>query len=352
MESNTSDKTDHKLNEDYPLANRVGVNLLLPESLAKYGEKLPIGWYKNFGIFGVPLCFSGEIVDYVPILLYKSKEDVTGKEDIARKMWDAGQFPTVPGLTFEDLLDIASPARLKERIARDVARFPAGALFLVGIEPGYAGVGDDRTPQEIVNDAKILKEMLDELDKGYRLGLGGMSTAKNRYAKEGYGGVYGIDFFKNILDCCGDFEFDTFVIHPYPDPFFPDAPSFEDSKAQIIEFRQVMAEHGLRERDLLVGEIGVPFPGLKEENKLEFTRRIIEFMLTYTDENIGNPSDGNLLVQRFCWFSLLPPEVQIPGATDNPGLDFNASALLDAQGQLTSLGKVFRETVDQIMHAK
>jgi len=348
MRSDRAAKTVHKTGTECPIVSRVGVSVQLYGTLATRGKELPIGWYKDFGCFGQPLESAGRDVEYVPILLYKSQEDVAGREDVVRQMWDAGEFLSLPGLTVDDVLDAGTLSRLKKRIKRDADRFPKGTLFLVGNEPGYSGMGNGRTPEEIVHDAKLLKTLLYDLDRGYRLGLGGISTARCKYTKQAYRGVYGIDFFKRILQACGESQFDAFVIHPYPDPLSPSCPSFEDSRDQIIEFRQVLAEHGLRDKELLVGEIGVPFPGLKEEDKSTFAKDLVEFMLTQTDGRIGNPSDHNLLVQRFCWFSLTPPDVSIPGLTDNPRLDFKASALVDVHGELTALGKVFFKTVDRV----
>jgi hypothetical protein len=196
---------------------------------------------------------------------------------------------------------------------------------------------------EIVQDARQIRAMLDSLGRGYRLALGGISTPENQVAKQGYSGIYGMEFFQNVLNACDGFTFDTFVVHPYP----ADAarPSFQDSRDQIIAFRKTMARRGLRTTDLLVGEIGVPFRGVEQQQAVAFTSQIAEFMLTATDKDTGNPGDGNRLVQKFCWFHLSPPSFTIPGFTDNPGLDLSASALLSPEGDLTPVGKAFRKVV-------
>jgi hypothetical protein len=317
------------------------VNCLPGDSVRNAADGLPLGWYKDSTFLGRRFEASGAAVDYVPILTYQGKHDNLGAAVLSRVLWVAGMLPKTPGMTLTDVLDAQSLVRLRRRLAREEGRFPPGTLFQLGIEPGYSTNRDDRTPAEIVQDARRIKAMLDSLGRGYRLALGGIATLENPAAKQAYGGIYGAKFFQNVLDACDGFTFDAYVVHPYPADLTHLAS--QDSRRQIVEFRTIMAQADLRKTDLMVGEIGIPFPGVNPQDAAVFASQMVEFLLTATDDGIGNPGDGNRLVQRFGWFNLLPPTFKIPGITDNPGLDLSASALLSPSGDLTPVGKAFRE---------
>lgn len=326
---------------DRRMQQRIGVNCLPGDNVRGAADRLPLGWYKDYSFLGKHFEMSGTVVDYVPILTYQGKLDNPATADRTRKFWDAGKLPKRPGATLDDVLDGQSLARLRGRLSRERERFPFGTLFQLGIEPGYSANGDGRSPAEIVQDARQIKAMLNSLGRGYRLALGGIVTSDNQWTKQAYGGRDGIKFLQKVLDACDGFEFDALVVHPYYAT--PAHPSFEDSRDHVIAFRRIMAKRGLRKTDLLVGEIGVPFAGATRQQAVAFTSRMVEFLLTATDVEIGNPEDGNRLVQKFCWVVLSAPTFKIAGWTDNPALDFSATALLSPEGELTAVGKAFRD---------
>ena len=70
--------------------------------------------------------------------------------------------PQATGTKMKD----AAIEQVLDAIAAQPDRFPPGALFLLGIEPGYAPNGDPRTPEEIASDARALREMLDVQGRG------------------------------------------------------------------------------------------------------------------------------------------------------------------------------------------
>jgi hypothetical protein len=317
------------------------VNCLPGDNVRNAADRLPLGWYRDATFLGRGFETSDAAVGYVPILTYQGKHDHLGAAILSRALWVARMLPKTPGMTLTDVLDAQSLARLRQRLAREEDRFPPGTLFQLGIEPGYSTNRDDRSPADIVKDARRVKAMLDGLGRGYRLALGGISTQGSPCAKRAYGGMYGLEFFRHVLDAAEGFEFDTFVVHPYPADLTYLAS--QDSRRQIVDFRAIMAQAGLRNTDLIVGEIGMPFPGVSPQDAAAFASQMIAFLLTARDDGIGNPGDGNRLVQRFCWFNLLPPTFKVPGITDNPGLDLSASALLSPSGDLTPVGKAFRE---------
>jgi hypothetical protein len=78
-------------------------------------------------------------------------------------------------------------------------------------------------------------------------------------------------------------------------------------KQQIIDFRRWLANHGYRDKELVVAEYGIlmyPDYGFGYERVRDFMRGTFDFFLTATDSAIGLPADGNRLVQRWCWYSL------------------------------------------------
>ena len=82
---------------------------------------------------------------------------------------------------------------------------------------------------------------------------------------------------------------------------------------QIVRFRQWMADHGQREKPLVVNEYGIlVYPDIWDEDNNQFTdERVVTFMqatfdyfLTATDPDLGYPADENRLVQAWAWYSL------------------------------------------------
>lgn len=78
-------------------------------------------------------------------------------------------------------------------------------------------------------------------------------------------------------------------------------------KGQVVAFRRWMAERDLREAPLIVSEFSVLMPpeyGFPFERVQAFMLAAFDFLMTATDEDLGCPSDGNRLVQRWAWYSL------------------------------------------------
>ena len=146
-----------------------------------------------------------------------------------------------------------------------------------------------------------------------------------------------------MLDFAEPGLFDAFVIHPYPSDLRH--PSFDDLRTQVLEARALLARRGARERDLVVGETGVPYAGVDRDEIRDYAERAVSFYLTAQDGAIGSPGDAGRLVQRFYWAFLAAPATPIRGFTDNPAFDFAATSLMLPDGRLSQLGEVFAETV-------
>lgn len=115
-----------------------------------------------------------------------------------------------------------------------------------------------------------------------------------------------------------------------------DHDDLEVFKAQIIGFRQWMADRGQRNKPLIISEYGILMPedyGFPLERVKDFMYGTYNFMLNATDEQIGYPADDNRLVQRWAWYSLSDDRY----ATGN---------LINLEtGELTDLGHVHREYI-------
>ncbi|MCP3995923.1 MAG: hypothetical protein GY722_12795 [bacterium] len=309
------------------------------------GSRVPVGWYKNYTADGGAL--PGDPFDfrYTPVLLYQGKRDNFRFRGLLRLFWNLGYIPHNPKTTLCSALAALSLEGLEVQIRHRADRHPPGTMFVAGSEPGYHWSDDDRTPREIVDDSRKLRHLLDGMDRGYRLALGGISTPRTELTRSAYG-MEGVDFLARILDLAGDLEFDAFVIHPYPADFA--GASFADTKQQIIDFRRVLAARGMQDKDLIIGEVGIPFRDAQADDVAGFLEEIVRFSLSYRDPEIGHPGDDYRLAQRTFWYLMAPPSVDIPGITDNPSMDHELTSLATSSGQPTPLGRRLEAIVAEL----
>lgn len=78
-------------------------------------------------------------------------------------------------------------------------------------------------------------------------------------------------------------------------------------RQQIADFRQWMADRGLRDKPLIVSEYGVLMPesyGFPTDVVAGFLVDSFDYFLTASDPATGYPADQNRLVQAFCWYSV------------------------------------------------
>jgi streptogramin lyase len=106
---------------------------------------------------------------------------------------------------------------------------------------------------------------------------------------------------------------------------------------QIWAFRQWMADNGYGGYPLVVTEYGVLMPddyGFDVNRVNAFMTATFDFFETATDPLLGDPNDGNRLVQRWAWFSLdTPPWNPVTGEGFNGNLFDPATAAITAFGQ-------------------
>ena len=82
---------------------------------------------------------------------------------------------------------------------------------------------------------------------------------------------------------------------------------------RIVDFRTWMRDHGQHDKPLLIAEYGILFPEDYFDEKgapfsparaAAFMRATFDFFLNTRDASIGDPLDGDRLVQRWAWYSL------------------------------------------------
>ena len=110
-------------------------------------------------------------------------------------------------------------------------------------------------------------------------------------------------------------------------------------EAQLISFRQWMAEHGYQDTPLALTEFGILMPasyGFPSDVVASYLEQTFTWLFQVQDESIGYPDDGYHLVQKWAWFSISDPT-------------YSSSDLGDlASGELTLVGERFRDTVVSI----
>jgi hypothetical protein len=108
-------------------------------------------------------------------------------------------------------------------------------------------------------------------------------------------------------------------------------------KQQLIDLRRWMAQHGYRDKELLVTEYGVLMPadyGFDYAQVRDFMLGTFEYMRTAADPELGRPADNNRLVQRWCWYSLADTY-------------YPTSNLIDPKTRrLTPLGRDFKQYLE------
>ncbi len=117
--------------------------------------------------------------------------------------------------------------------------------------------------------------------------------------------------------------------------------SLEIFEQHVVAFRQWMADHGYRDKPLIVSEYGIllsplhsldfSYPGVRT-----FMLGTFDYFLNTKDATIGYPADENRLVQSWSWFSLNSPPYDI-----NTGLGFNGNLFDPTTKQLEPLGQDF-----------
>ncbi len=230
----------------------------------------------------------------------------------------------LPGATFVPIVWIGANELqyAPEELAR-LARANPGALWLIGNEPDVRWQ-DNVTPQDYARFYHRAYLTLKAADPTALVAIGGVgqvSPLRLRYIEailDAHQQQFGVAMPVDV------WNIHIFILREERDSWgLGIPPGFDDAAGllyeiqdnadiyllvqQVITFRQWMADHGYRERPLIISEYGVVMPeayGFDVERVAGFMENSFDFFLTATDDRLGYPVDGNRLVQAWCWFSL------------------------------------------------
>ncbi|MBP9758261.1 hypothetical protein KBD45_01090 [Candidatus Dojkabacteria bacterium] len=118
-------------------------------------------------------------------------------------------------------------------------------------------------------------------------------------------------------------------------------------KNNLVDMRRVMNDLGLRDRDLIIKEFSPSHAQSFDQTK-SYMDAVINYYATATDNNIGNPTDGNRLVQKWAWF--LSNE-KTETLTANPTWKYYILFDQDNNNAITPAGAKYKELIDKYVPA-
>jgi hypothetical protein len=206
---------------------------------------------------------------------------------------------------------------------RAAASANPGSIWLVGNEPDVVWQ-DATTPERYARVYHELYYLLKLADPTCRVAIGGvsqptplrltyldrvLSAYQDRYGEPMPVDVWNVHNFilREEKDSWGvgippGFDATSGVLYE-----IDDHDDVEVFRQQILDFRRWMAEHGRRDRPLVVSEYGIVMPpdyGFDRERVRRFMFATFDYFLTAVDEEVGYPEDDNRLVQWWAWYSL------------------------------------------------
>jgi len=229
-----------------------------------------------------------------------------------------------------------------------IAQRSPGSLWLVGNEPDVIWQ-DNATPEQYVQVYHDVHTTLKQADPTSRIAIAGVtqpSALRLQYLdrvlalyRERFGEDMPVDVWNvhNFIlpEKRGDWGAEIppgLAASSGLNVGIDDHDNLARFKQQIVDFRRWMAERGFRDKELIVSEYGVLMYedlGFDYARVRTFMLGTFDYFLSATDSAIGLPSDGNRLVQRWCWYSL----------SDGP---YPTGNLVDqVTGELTPLGQDF-----------
>jgi hypothetical protein len=233
-----------------------------------------------------------------------------------------------------------SPSAAQIRL---VAAANPGSMWLIGNEPDRRYYQDDLVPHVYAAAYHDLYALLKSADPTARILAGSIVQATEvrlRYLdmvlaayQQAYGEPMPVDawsihgFVLNEVSCeknpdpehlgCSGAEIPPgiddavgLVLDPADTPphdWIERNDDFDIFSANIVRFRQWMAQKGYRHTPLLLTEYGVLIPGIfptfTTARVNAFMNRTFDYLLVARDASIGLPADDYRLVQRLSWFS-------------------------------------------------
>lgn len=254
-------------------------------------EQLGIGWYLNWGVEITP-ARPGGLAFWQMVRVFESPSG------------EAGYRPDIETIR---AAAVANP----------------GSTWLIGNEPDVAWQ-DHTTPERYAGLYHELYRALKDADPTCRVAIGAVSQptplrlAYLEQVLDAYQARFGEPMPVDVWNVHG------FVIREERGSWGVGIPPGSDAEAgvlyevedhgsqalfqeQILAFRRWMAEHGQRERPLVLSEFGILMPadyGFDPARVQAYMVAAFDYLNTATDERVGCPQDGDRLVQWWAWYSL------------------------------------------------
>ena len=241
----------------------------------------------------------------------------------------------VPGSTGEVPDSPASSVcqNKKDYILNHKDAYPDNMMWTVGNELGW---DDSRTANQYADDFVKWRTCLKSINPTFRVGSGAMMDVYTKLPRDWSQGCTqtpevngGIAYFrtymnklKNVYQVIPDF----FVAHAYT--YCSGGVTVDAFKNSIVNHRKLISEFGLQNKDLIIKE-WADF----SDNSISYLQNTVNYLLTATDQNLGNPDDEYRLVQKWAWFLFVPENS-----------DWK-NAWLSNNGQLTPLGQAYKAMI-------
>ena len=239
--------------------------------------------------------------------------------------WGVEVMPARPeGIAFWQMVRVSKEGyRPDEAEIRAAVAVNPGSVWLIGNEPDVVWQ-DNTTPERYAELYHELYHFLKSADATCQVAIGGVSQPtplRLAYLERvlvAYQSRYGEPMPVDVWNVHGfllreergswgvsippGFEATAGVLYG-----IEDHDDLEAFQSQILSFRRWMAQHGQRDRPLVVSEYGILMPvdyGFDQARVKAFMYATFDFFSTATDEHVGYPQDSNRLVQWWAWYSL------------------------------------------------
>lgn len=262
-------------------------------------------------------------------------------------------MPMIAGYTLDKNVSDKYMSDLEQRIKTFKGDYPDHTIWMVGNEIGYYPQHDHRTPEQYAEDYHRCYTMLKKINPTYKLAVGAIILSNNiEYVTSQYvehkGGYH---YLKRVREAYkakfGEeipVDYYTATCHVVEDK----STNYEVFKEQVIRLRKFLAEIDERDKPVIITEFGCSFVGAEPEKIKLFMKETVEFLISSKDEKIGCTTDDNKLVQRFAWFTLhglsLEEKAKYIGEAATH-IDLNQTSLMDKNGKLNELGKMYKEYI-------
>jgi len=262
-------------------------------------------------------------------------------------------MPLIAGYTRDKNVSDKYMEELKNYILNNPQYYPDDTIFMVGNEIGYAAQHDMRTPEQYPEDFHRCYELLKSINPNYKLAVGAAILSMNqkyvlKYYVEGKGGIH---YLKRVRESYVakygqemPVDYYTVTCHIFENK----GVDLETFKEHIIRFRKFLADEGEREKPLIITEYGCVLKGPDAQEIVNYMKETFDFLNTARDDKIGCTTDGNRLVQRWCWFTMHGLKFSEKLKVLGPAaflIKMNQTSLVNPDGLMNCLGKTYQNYI-------